>query len=1563
MVPRIRAFAVVSALVLLFPIGLPARTASAAPVPARDPAAPAAAVPPPAGCPRTVWRDNEVPAATASTATSAYELGVRFRADRDGYVTGVRFYKGSGNGGTHIGRLWSGRGEKLAEATFTAESASGWQQVSFATPVRIAAGTTYVVSYYAPVGRYSYTYDYFATTGRVRPPLTALLNGADGANGVYRSGAGFPGSTYRSINYWVDPVFDPTSDDACPATIWTDTQTPAAAVASADPVELGVKFRASQAGYVQGIRFFKGPGNTGVHSGRLWSRTGTRLAEASFVAESAAGWQQAWFAQPVAISAGTTYVASYYAPAGHYGYTGGAFSTTAVTRGPLSALRDGTDGGNGVYAYGTGGGFPSSSYNATSYGVDVMFTTTSTFGAPGSVWPATGQPGTAATTDASAVEVGVRFRPLRSGYVKGVRFFKGAGNTGTHVGTLWSNAGTQLARATFSGESAGGWQQVLFGTPVAVSAGTTYVASYYAPAGHYAFDDGYFATENTMRGVLAALADGVGGADGVYRYGAGFPTATYHSGNYWVDVVYDSTTADTQPPRVVATSPTPGADAVAVRAGISARFSEGVVASSISVAVSTANGTIVSGSTAYDPLTATVGFTPGTALGYRTDYWATVSGARDGAGNVMSPYSWMFTTTIDPAGGPGGPIAVITGSANRYTTYYADILRTEGLDEFTVLPLESLTLNALQGIDVAVLGDLPLTDAQAALLTGWVNSGGRLIAMSPDPRLAGLLGLTATGGTLTNGYLAVDPATPAGAGITTTTVQFHGTADTYTPGAATTVARLYTSAGTATAYSAVTVRPVGGSGGWAAAFTYDLARSVALTRQGNPAWAGQERDGNPPIRSDDMFIGAGATDWVDLSRVAVPQADEQQRLLVNLIETLNADRKPLPRFWYFPDGRSAVVVATGDDEALGTSGTSGRFDRYLANSPAGCDPTGWQCLRFTSYVWPDVGLTDAQARAYDAQGFEVALHPQNGCVDFTPATLESSYATQLPAWTQKYPSLAAPVTARYHCIVYSDWDSQPKTEYAHGIRFDTNYYYWPGSWVQDRPGFMTGSGMPMRFTDRTGALIDVYQGATVLTDESGQSYPYTPNALLDNAIGPNGYGGVFVANMHDSNQPTSYDDDQLVASAQNHGVAVVTARDLLRWLDARNSSRFSGLAWNGTTATFTVAAARSARGLTALLPTTGVGGTTLVGLTRDGVAVPFDALTVKGIEYAWFAAPSGGYSATYALAASGTATAPSATTTATAATITWSTTVPGTAQIAYGTSPTALTTTVVAENARRHRVTVTGLVPGTRYYYRVTSQDRRGRATVSPGPDTLSTFTTAPADTRPPTVSAVEVTPLPDGTVRVGWRTDEPATSTVAYGMDALTRHTYDATPVTAHLVVLTGLDAERGYTLRVSSTDPAGNTGTAAAPTAFTTAPPGVADQTRVGFRTGTGTGTTVTGTGLAELSLAAGTPSGSFDSRTLDAFATVGWRIGRWDATVPSGARLAVSVRTGNTPRPDTTWSAWTPVPASGAMITVPPGRYLQYHLDLAAGAGVPVLRWIGFTHDGTLAGATRRATGTAG
>jgi hypothetical protein len=271
-------------------------------------------------------------------------------------------------------------------------------------------------------------------------------------------------------------------------------------------------------------------------------------------------------------------------------------------------------------------------------------------------------------------------------------------------------------------------------------------------------------------------------------------------------------------------------------------------------------------------------------------------------------------------------------------------------------------------------------------------------------------------------------------------------------------------------------------------------------------------------------------------------------------------------------------------------------------------------------------LTDAQAASYTAQGFEVSIHVDtntfDNCTDYTPASLESDYANQLAEWAAQFPSVPAPRTERTHCVVWSDYDTQPQVQLNHGIRLDTNYYYWPPTWVNDQPGFFTGSGMPMRFTKADGTMIDVYQAPTQMTDESNQSYPFTINTLLDNAIGPTGYYGVFTANMH-SDQLASAGANAIVASALARGIPVVSALQLLQWLEGRNNSAFSGITWDGTTLSFTLTMAESARNLQGMIPVPA--GLRVISITANGTAVPFSIAQVKGVQYAFIMASAAPY--------------------------------------------------------------------------------------------------------------------------------------------------------------------------------------------------------------------------------------------------------------------------------------------------------------------------------------------------
>jgi hypothetical protein len=161
-------------------------------------------------CPCTIWPDTAAPTNIDIGPDSSAELGVAFRSDTSGYVTGIRFYKSAANTGTHVGNLWTSTGSLLATATFTAETASGWQQVNFSSPVAVTANTVYVASYYSAAGHYSADWDYFLTSGADNAPLHALADGTGASNGVFAYGSSsvFPGNPHQSANYWVDVVFN-----------------------------------------------------------------------------------------------------------------------------------------------------------------------------------------------------------------------------------------------------------------------------------------------------------------------------------------------------------------------------------------------------------------------------------------------------------------------------------------------------------------------------------------------------------------------------------------------------------------------------------------------------------------------------------------------------------------------------------------------------------------------------------------------------------------------------------------------------------------------------------------------------------------------------------------------------------------------------------------------------------------------------------------------------------------------------------------------------------------------------------------------------------------------------------------------------------------------------------------------------------------------------------------------------------------------------------------------------------------------------------------------------------
>ncbi|HEY9127642.1 MAG TPA: Ig-like domain-containing protein [Acidobacteriaceae bacterium] len=712
-------------------------------------------------------------------------------------------------------------------------------------------------------------------------------------------------------------------------------------------------------------------------------------------------------------------------------------------------------------------------------------------------------------------------------------------------------------------------------------------------------------------------------------------------------------------PHAESVSPYPNEMGVDPNSPITLRFNKALSHGSIlptTFLLRDERGAVTPGTVTYDEATHVAVLLPMSALHEGSTYEVVLKSGAEGivdrnGRELKEEMRWRFTTGIAAAQslteGPGGPILLITSKENGFSEYYAEILRNEGFNEFETKDIAQLSGTELARHEIALLGEAPVNDAQVSMLADWVRDGGNLIAMRPAKKLAEALGWSlvsteAGGAAQHGGYLKMNTSAQAAAGLAPQPIQFHGDADRLAANQATVLATLYSDSRTATGFPAVSSARVGS--GKAVVFSYDLAKSVVYTRQGNPEWSGMERDGLPPVRPDDLFYGASKDDpqpdWVDPQLIAIPQADMQQRLLANVMILTNAGKTPLPHFWYLPRGLKAAIVMTGDDHGHG--GTIDRFQSYQRKSAEGCSLDNWECIRATSNIF--VGsISAAQAAYFVKQGFEIGLHVYTACTDWPTKMVrdedgverrkviresaDALYSQQLKGFAAEYPEAPPPVSSRTDCITWGDYDTQPQVELSHQIRLDTNYYYWPPQWVRDRPGLFTGSGLPMRFARRDGRPIDVYQAATQMTDESNQSYPLTVDTLLGNALGSAEYYGVFTANMH-NDEAKSAGADAILSSAQRRQTPVITAAQLLKWLDGRNASDFRDIQWADGKLSFSITVGIGGNGIEAMLPMQSARGE-LVSISLNGASAQWQRRSVAGLWYAVVRAEPGRYVASY----------------------------------------------------------------------------------------------------------------------------------------------------------------------------------------------------------------------------------------------------------------------------------------------------------------------------------------------
>ncbi len=575
-------------------------------------------------CPCTAFPPSLAPVNAAANDGQPIELGMKFRVDADGYVTALRYYRPAGSSGTRIGSVWTSTGLLLAQQPFTADTGSGWQEIPLAAALPVFAGTDYVVSYFSPSGDYVATLGYF--TQETGPgPVHGLADGAAGPNGLYlyTAASAFPTQSFQSSNYFADVVFATSFVDTTPPIVTTHapatnaTGVPPAATVSAtfnEPIDLAT-----------------------VTTATFELRDGSNALVAASVSYDGPS------------RTATLTPSSFLAPSSTY---------TATVRGGASAPHVLDVAGNAL-------------------GASVVWSfTTALAPAPSyTVFEPTAAPAGALGNDQSPIEVGMRFRADVDGFVTALRYYKPAGAIGTHTGSLWTNGGTNLAQAVFTGETASGWQQVTLSSPIAVTAGTTYVVSYHSASGDYVGDNGAF-TQRIGNNLVHGLADGIDGPNGVYQYAPTptFPNQTFMASNYWADVVFQPAVPDVAPPTATAHTPAAGAVEVPTNALVTVTFDEALDLGTIGTTtfeVRDDGNALVPASVTWSDASLTATLTPSSFFSPSTTYTVTVRGGptrprvEDASDNPLAAdIVWSFTTGAYPLGpftvfapnaGPAGP--------------------------------------------------------------------------------------------------------------------------------------------------------------------------------------------------------------------------------------------------------------------------------------------------------------------------------------------------------------------------------------------------------------------------------------------------------------------------------------------------------------------------------------------------------------------------------------------------------------------------------------------------------------------------------------------------------------------------------------------------------------------------------------------------------------------------------------------------------------------------------------------------------------------------------------------
>ena len=565
----------------------------------------------------------------------------------------------------------------------------------------------------------------------------------------------------------------------------------------------------------------------------------------------------------------------------------------------------------------------------------------------------------------------------------------------------------------------------------------------------------------------------------------------------------------------------------------------------------------------------------------------------------------------------GQPVLVLIDrtSPNRFSSYVLEILDVEGLFARDVKDLSDsdLSEDGLNGYDIVILANIDLTPHQKDLLRGYVQEGGNLIALRPPTDMAGLFGMEASRGInkrVNDRYIKIETEHPLGRDAAAETLQFHGWADIYTSAGADVLAYMSGDFESRAAYPAVSTFSFGE--GHTAAFAYDLAASTVLFHQGR--YENSNVGSNPDPDGDDRWIPNDFfIDFLDARLKFVPQADIHQDLLVRLVNWMGGFKRPIPRIWYFPNAVPCIAYFNGDSDGMDR-------EDYL-NVVSTVEKYGG---RYTVYLMQqhyevvDRALEKELRTKGHSFGQHIILDWQVG-VDEAKARV----AQELERFREHYGY--PPLTNRGHCLIWAGWTEMARFLSGGGVRMDQNFiprrYY--------RHGYLNGSGRPVKFMDENGALLDLYEQNTHITDDgsiedlkflvsgySREDVIRTALKMLDDCAGR--YHGVFQPAFHPhlTTQSVMWLLEALLERCWERNIPMVGGDEWVRFNDARREVAVRELACDAEAgrATFVLLGKTAVDGLTWMLPAR-YNGRLLKSIRVDGQEAPWTRKRLKGTAY------------------------------------------------------------------------------------------------------------------------------------------------------------------------------------------------------------------------------------------------------------------------------------------------------------------------------------------------------------